>query len=162
LLDPPGSGSHDPVRLLAWASRIPAMPELVGPVPLVAAAVLALNDHVLKARFPGLVTGKLSDLAAAFVLPLFVSAALALATRWPLRRRLGVGVAVTALLLAALKLSPAAAGAVVAGLDALRAPLGVGRGRIIADPTDLVALPFAFAAWAYGLQAGRKGREARP
>jgi len=139
------------------------MPELVGPVPLLATAVLALNDHVLKARFPGLVTGKLSDVAGAFVLPLFVSAALGLATRWPLRGRLGIGVAVTVALLAAVKLSPAVAAAVVAGLDAVRAPLGVGRGRIIADPTDLVALPFALVAWAYGLAAGqRKGREARP
>ncbi len=138
------------------------MPELVGPVPLLAVAALAVNDHVLKARFPGLVTGKLSDFAGAFVLPLFVSAALALATAWPLRRRLGVGVAVTALLLAAVKLSPAAADAVVAGLDAVRAPLGVGQGRIIADPTDLVALPAALAAWAYGVAAGRtQGREAR-
>ncbi len=151
------------MRLLDWASRIPAMPELVGPVPLVAAGVLALNDHVLKARFPGLVTGKLSDVAGAFVFPLFVSAALALVTRWPLGRRLGVGAAVAAVLLTAVKLSPAAADAVVAGLDAVRAPLGVGRGRIVADPTDLVALPFTLVAWAYGCAAGqRREGEARP
>jgi len=118
---------------------------------------------VLKARFLGLVTGKLSDVAGAFVLPLFVSAGLALATRWPLRRRLAVGVAITVVLLTAVKLSPAAAAAVVAGLDAMRAPLGVGRGRIVADPTDLVALPAAFLACAYGFAAGRrKEGEARP
>lgn len=151
------------MKLLDHAPRIPALPELVGPLPLLAAAVLALNDHVLKARFPGLVTGKLSDFAGAFVLPLFVSAALALATRWPLRGRLAAGVAVTVVALTAVKLSPAAAGAVVTGLDAIRAPLGVGRGRIVADPTDLVALPVAFLAGAYGLAAGRrKEGEARP
>jgi hypothetical protein len=136
------------------------MPELVSPAPLLAAAALAVNDHWAKARFPGLVTGKLSDVAGAFVLPLFVSAALALATRWPLRLRLGLGAAMTAMLLGAVKLSTAAAAEVAAGLNAIVwEPLTGGRGSIVADPTDLIALPFIVLAYAYGLKAGRRAEE---
>ena len=50
----------------------PAMREFFGPLPLAAVALLAVNDHVLKARWPGLVTGKLSDVAGCFLLPLFL------------------------------------------------------------------------------------------
>lgn len=132
------------------------MPELVAPAPLLASAVLALNDHLLKQRFPGLVTGKLSDVAGAFVLPLFVSALLAIATRWPLSRRLAVGVALTIALLAAVKLSPDAAAAAAGSRDAIWKPLTGSRGRIVADPTDLVAVPFALAAGVYGRRAGRR------
>ncbi len=139
---------------------MPSMPELVAPAPLLAAALLALNDHWLKARWPGPITGKLSDLAGAFVLPLFASAALALLTRWPLRRRLAVGVAITLGLLLAVKLSPSAAAWTVRALDWAWAPLSGTRGRLVADATDLVALPFALLAWAYGVRVERPRREA--
>lgn len=142
--------------------RVPAMPELIAPAPLLATAVLVVNDHLLKARAPGLVTGKLSDLAGAFVMPLFVSAALALATSWPLPARLAVGVAATAALLLAVKLSPALADGVARGLGALWTPLGPVRSRIVADPTDLVALPLALLAYAYGVRAAARAGEARP
>ena len=41
---------------------------------LVAVSVLLLNDHYLKAAAPGVVTGKLSDLAGLFAFPLFLTA----------------------------------------------------------------------------------------
>ncbi len=135
------------------------MPELIAPLPLAAAGLLALNDHWLKARWPGPVTGKLSDLAGAFVLPLFTSAALALFTRWPLPRRLAIGVAATLALLLAVKRSPAAAAWTVRALDAAWAPISPNRGQLLADPTDLVALPFALLAWAYGRRAGLPVKE---
>jgi hypothetical protein len=135
--------------------RVPAMPELVSAPPLLATAVLVLNDHLLKRRYPGVVTGKLSDLAGAFVMPLFVSAALAFVTRWPLRARLAVGVAATVGLLCAVKLSPWVASVVTAGLDALWLPLTGVHGRIVPDRTDLVALPFSVLAYAHGTRAGR-------
>lgn len=47
---------------------------LVHPVPLVAIAVLVVNDHVLKGRAPGLVTGKLSDFAGLVFFPLLLEA----------------------------------------------------------------------------------------
>lgn len=126
------------------------MKELATPLPLAAVGLLALNDHVLKARFPGLLTGKLSDVAGCFVMPLFVSAALALATRWRPRARLAVGAVATVALFGAVKLSPGAATLVAGALDAVWAPLGASPGRIVADPTDLVALPLVALAFVYG------------
>ncbi len=129
---------------------LPPIPELTSPLPLAAVALLAANDHVLKRTWPGLLTGKLSDVAGCFVLPLFVSAVLAVATSWAPRRRLALGAGATILFFAALKLSPAVAASVAGALDVLWAPLGRGGGRIAADPTDLVALPLALAAFAWG------------
>ncbi len=130
--------------------------ELASPLPLAAVGLLALNDHVLKGRFPGLVTGKLSDLAGCFVLPLFVSAALALVTRWRRPARLAVGAAATTALFCAIKVSPQAASLVARALDALFCPLGAAPGRMVADPTDLLALPFVALAV---LWAGRAAEE---
>lgn len=45
------------------------------PVVLGALALWALNDHVLKAAFPGAITGKLSDLASLIAFPALASAA---------------------------------------------------------------------------------------
>jgi hypothetical protein len=134
---------------------IPRIPELTAPHSLIAVAVLALNDHVLKAAYPGLVTGKLSDVAGCFVLPLFVSAVLAIATSWPARIRLGAGVAMTFVLFAAIKLSPIAAAGVADILEGLWTLVGRRSGRLVADPTDLVALPLALAAYAHGVRVQR-------
>jgi len=131
---------------------LPPIPELASPLPLAAAAILAVNDHLLKAAFPGPLTGKLSDLAGCFVLPLFLSAVLACVTPWSLRARLALGAAVTALAFAAVKLSPAAAGAVTSALDLATRPALGASNRIVADPTDLVALPLALAAFAWGVR----------
>lgn len=135
--------------------RLPPIPELTSPLALGAVALLALNDHWLKRAWPGLVTGKLSDLAGCFVLPLFLSALLACATRWPLARRLAVGAGATVVFFTALKLSPAVAGAVARALDLSALGLGGWRSRIVADPTDLVALPCAWLAAIWGRRAGR-------
>jgi hypothetical protein len=117
-------------------------------------ALLALNDHLLKRAWPGLVTGKLSDLAGCFVLPLFLSALLACVTRWPLARRVAVGAVVTVAFFAALKLSPVVAGAVARALDLSWTGLTRRHGQIVADPTDLVALPCAWVAVAWARRAG--------
>jgi hypothetical protein len=135
--------------------RLPPIPELTRPFPLGAVALLALNDHWLKRAWPGLVTGKLSDLCGCFVLPLFVSALLACLTRWPLARRLAAGAAVTVVFFAALKVSPAVADAVAHALDLSWTGLTGLRSRIVADPSDLVALPCALLAVAWGRRAGR-------
>jgi hypothetical protein len=61
---------------------------LAHPAFALALALLLANDFVLKAAYPGWVTGKLSDFAGLFVLPYF------LAWLWPARRTaLHVGVA---------------------------------------------------------------------
>lgn len=131
---------------------LPPIPELASPLPLAAAALLALNDHLLKAAFPGAITGKLSDLAGCFVLPLFLSAALACLVPWSLRARLTIGAAITVVAFSAVKLSPAAAGAVASALDLATQPTLGASNRIVADPTDLLALPLAFAAFAWGVR----------
>ena len=53
------------------------MPQAQGPRSLIlfaiAISVLLLNDHVLKFKFPGVVTGKLSDVAGLFAVGMFVA-----------------------------------------------------------------------------------------
>ena len=138
-----------PAHAIAVRLRLPPIPELAGPLPLGAAAVLAVNDHLLKRAFPGILTGKLSDLAGCFVLPLFLSAVLACLTPWGRRTRLAIGTAVTVVAFAAVKLSPGAAGAVVSALDLATRPAFGLTNRLVADPTDLFALPLALAAFAW-------------
>jgi hypothetical protein len=94
---------------------------LTQPVFLGLVAVLALNDAVLKHRFPGFVTGKLSDVAGVAIV-VIVLGALSGLPRW--------SSAATAIAFTALKLSPVVA--------ALAAPLLGGITRN--DPTDLLAL----------------------
>lgn len=133
----------------------PALPlgELVQPIPLVAMAVLALNDHVLKGAgvLPEWLTGKLSDFAGLLFFPLLCTAlpdtVLAL-TRAPWDPTLRMWKAVTACLVtgvgfAATELSPAAAAAYAALVTAIGIP-----SRSTADPTDLVALVMLpFSLW---------------
>jgi len=135
------------------------MREFFGLVPLGAVALLALNDHVLKAAFHNWITGKLSDAAGCFFLPLYLSALLELATPLRLSRRLGLGAGATALLFTSIKLSRAAADAVCALLLPAARLLGIARLRIAHDPSDLLALPFVLLAVLYGWSAARPRQE---
>jgi hypothetical protein len=60
---------------------------LLSPPFLVALSLLAINDALLKSRFPGFVTGKLSDVAGLFALVVFICAVIP-------RRRIATGIAV--------------------------------------------------------------------
>lgn len=108
--------------------------------------VLVLNDHVLKARFDSLLTGKLSDVAGLVVVGTLLS--VLLGCRY--------GLIVTAICFALLKTIPAA-GVLVAPV------LG---GPTVADPTDLVALlflvPLASALRRQEARWLRDGRGASP
>ena len=46
---------------------------LLNPIFLACLLILALNDHFLKAHYPGWVTGKLSDFAGLLIFPLFLA-----------------------------------------------------------------------------------------
>ncbi len=46
----------------------------IHPLPLAAVLIMALNDHLLKYHFPGIITGKLSDFSGVFYLPIFLLA----------------------------------------------------------------------------------------
>jgi hypothetical protein len=132
---------------------------LLRPIPLAALGVLILNDHVLKAAFPGLVTGKLSDFAGLIVLPILLIAATEIASSKLGRswvgsdRLLCASIVLSALAFVAIKAVPAANDAYRMGLgmaqwvvgmplriasgDALGTPVPV---VLVADVTDLVAL----------------------
>jgi hypothetical protein len=99
-------------------------------------AVLALNDHVFKATWPGLITGKLSDFAGVVVVAIVLSVIVGRAA----------AVGLTAVGFVALKAVP--------GVNVLAAPvLG---GVTHTDPTDLVALAMLVPTF---LWLGRSSRE---
>ena len=148
----------------ARRNRQPPFPGelLLHPVALAALAVLLVNDHLLKAAWPGTVTGKLSDVAALVILPLFLHAlwllALRVSSRTPspaaVRDALVVACLVGGLVFAAVKLTGAGNAAYAVSLGALQwpfaaltsvlagSPVPPLRPVVLAmDPSDLLALP---------------------
>lgn len=124
-------------------------PEFFGVLPLLAVAVLAANDHFFKAAFHNTLTGKLSDFAGCFFLPLYVSAVLALVTRWSLERRLWIGAVATIGIFVPVKVSGAAGDFVSRTVGLIAIPLGIGAQHIVTDPTDLIAVPMICLAILY-------------
>ncbi|WP_157978453.1 beta propeller repeat protein [Nocardia aurea] len=108
---------------------------LCHPVTVVAVVVLLLNDHLLKQAHPGFVTGKLSDVAGLVVAPPLL--ALLFLGRADLPATLLTGALFTLV-------KTAETGAEAAShLWTLVA----GPSRVLADPTDLLALPALALAW---------------
>lgn len=105
-----------------------------------AVAVLAVNDAVLKSAWPGMVSGKLSDVAGVFVVAVLASVVLG---------SVGPGLALTAGGFMLLKLVP--------GVAEAAAPLLGGVTR--RDPSDLVALVMVLPGALFVRQVGaRDGR----
>lgn len=100
------------------------------PLALAMTALLLLNDHVFKAAWPGLLTGKLSDIAFLVVCPVVVAAGLAHLRVSDRRARL-VALWTVGTFFVALQLWPPLG-------DTLASLLS---GRHTADLTDLIALP---------------------
>jgi hypothetical protein len=125
---------------------------LVRPLPLFAVAVMAVNDVWGKPTFHNFITGKLSDLATCFVLPLYLAALLTLVLRGRAPRTvLLVGCVVTVGLFATLELSPAAAATFCEANQVMGAWFGIHRPyRLTADVTDLAALALVPLAYLYG------------
>lgn len=133
---------------------------LLHPLAMLSVFVLLGNDHLLKAAAPGLLTGKLSDVAGLVAFPLLLAEVAALLARWALRRStdaralVPAAVLVTAAGFAAVKTTHVAADLWAAGLGAFQWFVGFGwvgggpptsaAGAV--DPTDLVALPALLAA----------------
>jgi hypothetical protein len=139
---------------------MPAAHPLLHPVSLAAIALLVVNDHVLKAAWPGALTGKLSDVAGLAFFPLLL-AAVAQQVRPALRLRPTVAACalLTALVFAAIKVWPLAGDAYRVGLGALQWPAralwnvlagqgvpGLALVRLTPDATDLLALPAVLLA----------------
>lgn len=148
--------------------------EALHPVALAALAVLVANDWWVKPRhaLPGVVAGKLSDLAGLAFAPVLLSALIGLvlvgAARLGAavdpslsRRRLAGCIAATGAVFAAVKLSPVAAHTVAAALSGI--VRHVGRpATIVADPTDLACLPALAIAWWIGRDELRRVPLGRP
>jgi hypothetical protein len=137
------------------------------PIVLAAVALLALNDHWWKAAAPGVVTGKVSDVAGMIFFPIFLQAALeVVAARggrpWsPSQRTLAGCALATGVVFALVKLCAPANVAYAVTLGVLqwpfRACVGLAqRGslpalhpvKLVRDATDLTALPMlAVAYW---------------
>lgn len=150
---------------------------LLHPITLGALGLLLLNDHVLKAAWPGPVTGKLSDLAGLAFFPILLLGGweliLALSGRWrgPTGRALTMAVATTSAAFTLVKTVPAAAeqAGSILGLAQwlLSLPIRVlgatgippvTRGILVVDPTDLLALPALILALSVGVGRVRKVR----
>ena len=153
--------------------------EFFGWLPLGAMLLMALNDHVLRLRFPGIVTGKLSDLAVLLFFPSLMTAAfdtvLFLAhhaarvcsggrlsvpyrlTRW----KVAASVVLSGLILSGINLSPALHDGLLramARLDVLNLFEGF---RYTMDPTDLAALVVLPVSLWWGLRVVRRQERRR-
>lgn len=128
--------------------------ELFHPIAMGAIVVMIVNDWVLKGSAPGWLTGKLSDLTGIVAAPLaltavgdvmaWVAARMGARIDFTLRRwKLAAAIVVTGGAFVVVKLVPAAARGLAEGLAHV-----FGHAAIVADPTDLIALPgLAVAAW---------------
>lgn len=116
------------------AARWPMAVRWLGsPVTVLALVVLVLNDHVWKHQWPGVVTGKVSDVAWLVVAPPLLALPLALAPR--VRRPERVALWLAGIVFAAVKATPAGAATASAVLSWFTPSY------VRDDLTDLLALP---------------------
>jgi hypothetical protein len=152
---------------------------LLHPAIIAALALLILNDHVFKTAFPGPMTWKLSDVAGmAFFPALLVGAwefGLAAFGRWrrPSARAPLVATAATGVAFALVKCSPPGAEAFGWAIGTaqwlLSAPshavtggvAGPAAARVVADPSDLIALPALAIAVIVGMRRAATDADGR-
>lgn len=161
----------------AARERAPFPGELVlHPVAVAALCVLVLNDHVFKTHWPGVLTGKLSDVAGLVVCPVFLVACLELFTgAFASRRAIATICIATAIAFSLTKTWSPATDAYRVVWAALRWPFavvasvarherigGLGRVAAVRDPTDLVALPAVIVAWFVCRASGTRGASSCP
>lgn len=140
----------------SWSERVGEL--VVRPEFLAAVALLAVNDHILKAAQapPGWLTGKLSDVAGLFFFPVLLAVVVtALAspdTRKGFQRIAGGAALATAGAFSVLNLFP--------GVTRLLDPVW---GVYTVDPTDLLTLPACAAGYAWMMRHTRnvKARRSR-
>jgi hypothetical protein len=140
---------------------------LVSPLAIAALAVLFVNDHDLKQRWPGWLTGKLSDLAGLVLLPIVLLTLLELVrgavseTPWPTRACCliaGTGFVLLECWPPASLLFRATLGTLQWPVRAWLAghPVELRWVRHVADREDLVALPALLLPWWYGTRRARR------
>lgn len=129
----------------------PRSGEFFAPLPLAALALLVVNDVWWKGAFHNELTGKLSDVAVCFLMPLFVSELLGLAFALAPKLRLTTGAALTAVLFTLLEVVPPFTAKTLALLASIGPYLGLpGPFEMTSDPTDLLCVPLVPVAYAYG------------
>ncbi|MET8263377.1 hypothetical protein ABZU92_05205 [Micromonospora arida] len=120
-----------------------ALSWLCHPATVFALVLLLVNDHVLKAAFPGLVTGKLSDVAGLVLAPPLVAVLLTLLVpRLPSRAAAVAGLVAVGVGFAVVKSSGYAAELASSAWTVLAGP-----SLVRADWTDLLTLPALGLAW---------------
>ncbi len=131
------------------------MKPLLHPVTLASLALLVVNDHLLKSCWPGVVTGKLSDVAGMILAPIVLSAIIEKLTK---RRAAWACVIAVAVVFSLTKTWAPATRAWEVAFETLRAPIRFvvehvlarpvysERVTLVRDPTDLLALPFGAIA----------------
>ena len=144
------------------AARSPRAGEFFAPLPLAALALCIVNDVWLKPAFHSELTGKLSDVAVCFFMPLLLSELLGIFGGWPPRRRLLAGAIVTASLFAALEVVPPFTRLALDALDRVGPTLGIHRRfRMTSDWTDLACLLLVPISFTYGYLRLRRAAAAR-
>jgi hypothetical protein len=138
-----------------------AMPEFLAPLPLLAVGLMVVNDRVLKPRWHNAITGKLSDIAVCFFLPLFVSALLGLPWKRHPRARIVAGAVIAGSFYVAQEIWKGFEQAFLAVLRVVGAPLGLEHFALWSDVTDLWALLMLPLAVVYGFHRVAKAK-ARP
>ncbi|HMF39418.1 MAG TPA: hypothetical protein VKQ32_01930 [Polyangia bacterium] len=129
----------------------PRSGEFFAPLPLAALALIVVNDVWLKPAFHSALTGKLSDIALCFFMPLFVSELLGILFGVSPRARLAVGALITTALYTAQEIVPPFTRFALAVLGAVGPHLGIHRAfRLTSDWTDLFCLALVPAAVWYG------------
>ena len=116
----------------------------------VAVLVLFVNDHFLKAAYPGFITGKLSDIAGMIYFPLLLEMLLAPMVKH--RRLLLACCTATAIAFTLTKTTAFGNDAFRLAWGAMQWPWYALRGEgfprvvLVQDPTDVIAVPFVLIA----------------
>jgi hypothetical protein len=136
---------------------VPRSGEFFAPLPLVALALLVVNDVWLKPAFHSALTGKLSDVAVCFVLPLFISELFGLLFGMAPRVRLLAGALIATAVYTAQEIVPPFTRLALAILEAIGPRLGIARRfQLTSDWTDLFCLLLIPFAVAYGTRRMRR------
>jgi len=137
---------------------------LIHPASVIALVTLIVNDHVLKASLPGVLTGKLSDFAGLLMFPLLLQAGYEIVTHMlgsfdrPSKTVLATSVVVTGLVFSLVQFDAGFADAYRVLMGHAQAPLSIvglqepNRVALTQDAMDLVALPSLIIAWFVGFR----------
>ena len=132
-----------PVRAVELVLPPEALAWFLHPITVGALVLLLLNDHLLKAAWPGVVTGKLSDFAGLALAPPVITVVLAgLLPRLPVRVVAGFATLTVGIGFCLVKVTALGAAWASAGWS-----WAAGPSTVLRDPTDLMAVPALAASW---------------